>query len=204
MDKALEYWMTILREKKTDRATFRSAAHQISRIIALEVVQQLPTKKSNIETPIAPTTGIQFTHSPLLVPILRSGMAMLPAFLELFPDACVGVLGLKRDETTAIAHWYYQNMPRFDSETFIIIIDPMIATGGTGLETLRFLCQKGAHPDHIIYASIVSAPEGLAELKKEFPAIKIMCAGYDKGLTKDKFIIPGLGDFGDRYFGTES
>lgn len=203
MDKTIEYWMTILRDKKTECPQFRIAAHQVSRIIAYYVAQKLPHKKMIVETPIATTTGITFEHSLLLVPILRSGMAMLPAFLETFCDARIGVVGLKRDETTAVAHWYYQNVPTFDTETQIVILDPMIATGGTGIETVKFLEQKGAQQKNITYAAIVSAPEGLAVIEKSFPAITIICASHDKGLTKDKFIIPGLGDFGDRYFGTE-
>lgn len=203
MDISIEYWMTILRDKKTENPQFRAAAYQVSRIIAYYAAQKLPTQRLAFETPIAPTTGLTFEKSLLLVPILRSGMAMLPAFLEAFPHARVGVVGLKRDETTAIAHWYYQNVPAFDSEAQIIILDPMIATGGTALETLRFLVRKGAQQKHIIYAAIVGAPEGLAAIHKEFPTIAIICASHDKGLTKEKFITPGLGDFGDRYFGTE-
>ena len=134
MDKTIEYWMTILRDKKTTCSQFRTAAHQVSRIIAYYVTQKIPTHSVTIETPIAPMTGVTFIHPPLLVPILRSGMAMLPAFLETFQDARVGIVGLKRDEQTAIAHWYYHNVPPFDSTTQIVILDPMIATGGTGID----------------------------------------------------------------------
>ena len=204
MDKTVEYWMTMLRNKKTGRPEFRTAANQISRIIAYQVAQQVTHQKVTIETPITSTTGTTFEHPLLLVPILRSGMAMLPAFLETFCDAQVGIVGLRRDEVTATAHWYYHNIPPFDPKTQVVILDPMIATGGTGIETLRFLIQKGAQQKNILYASIVSAPEGIAAIKKEFADITIICAAHDKGLTKDKFITPGLGDFGDRYFGTES
>jgi len=203
MDKTIEYLMTILRDKKTTRPQFRSAAHQVSRILAYHVAQKLPDKPLAIETPIAPTTGITFQRPPLLIPILRSGMAMLPAFLEIFQDARVGIVGLKRDEKTAVAHWYYHNVPSFDSETQTVILDPMIATGGTGLEVLKFLKQKGAAQKNIFYAAIVSAPEGITAIRDYFPDVNIICASHDNGLTKDKFITPGLGDFGDRYFGTE-
>ena len=195
--------MTILRDEKTERPVFRTAAYQVSRIIAHEIAQKILVQHMTIETPVAETTGITFAHTPLLVPILRSGLAMLPAFLDIFPDAPVGIVGLKRDEETAIAHWYYENVPPFNPKNQVIILDPMIATGGTGIETLSFLTKKGAQPKNIMYASIVSAPEGLELIKKEFPDIDIICAAHDKGLTKDKFIIPGLGDFGDRFFGTE-
>lgn len=203
MDIVIERLMTILRDKKTEYAQFRSTANQIARIMAYHIAQKLPTHNISIETPITSTTGITFKYPLLLVPILRSGMAMLPAFLELFTDARVGVVGLKRDEKTAIAHWYYQNVPTFVPETQIIILDPMIATGGTGIETLAFLEQKGAQQKNIFYASLVSAPEGLAIIKEKFPDITIICARHDKELTPQKFITPGLGDFGDRYFGTD-
>jgi uracil phosphoribosyltransferase len=204
MDTLLQYWMTILRDEKTERAVFRTAAYQVSRIIAHQIAQKISVKQLTVETPIAVASGLTFAHSPLLVPILRSGMAMLPAFLDIFPDAPVGVVGLKRDEKTAIAHWYYENVPQFEPTSQIVILDPMIATGGTGIETLTFLEKKGALQKNIMYASIVSAPEGIDLIKKEFPTIDIICAAHDKGLTKEKFIIPGLGDFGDRFFGTEA
>lgn len=204
MDTLLQYWMTILRDEKTERAVFRTAAYQVSRIIAHQIAQKISVQRLTVETPIAAASGLTFAQSPLLVPILRSGMAMLPAFLDIFPDAPVGVVGLKRDEKTAIAHWYYENVPPFESTNQIVILDPMIATGGTGIETLTFLAKKGAQQKNIIYASIVSAPEGLDLIKQEFPDIDIICAAHDKGLTKEKFIIPGLGDFGDRFFGTEA
>lgn len=203
MDILLEYWMTILRNASTKRSTFRTAAHHVTRIIASKTAEYMPTTHITIDTPIAPTEGITFAHQILLIPILRSGMAMLPAFLEIFPDAAVGVVGLKRDEKTAQAHWYYENIPSFDARTQIIILDPMIATGGTALETLNFLCNKGAQQKNIIFSSIVSAPEGISAIKKEFSDITIICAGHDQKLNPHKFIIPGLGDFGDRYFGTE-
>lgn len=204
MDKALDLWMTLLRDKKTQRPMFRDAAYQVSRIIAYQVAQKLPMKQVSIETPISSATGTHCVNPILIVPILRSGMAMLPAFLEFFPNAQVGVVGLKRDETTAIAHWYYHNVPSCDKTTQIIIIDPMIATGGTGVETLKYLRERGANENNIFFASIVSAPDGLRAIQQYMPSITIICAVHDPELTSDKYIRPGLGDFGDRYFGTES
>jgi uracil phosphoribosyltransferase len=203
MDTLLKYWMTILRDASTERSAFRMAAHQVTRIIAGKAAEYIPTNHVTIHTPIAQAEGITFAHQILLIPILRSGMAMLPAFLEIFPNAVVGIVGLKRDEKTAQAHWYYENVPLFDTHTHIIILDPMIATGGTALETLKFLCNKGAQQKNMIFASIVSAPEGISAIQNEFSDITIICAGHDKELNVHKFIIPGLGDFGDRYFGTE-
>lgn len=139
----------------------------------------------------------------MVVPILRSGLAMLPAFLSVFPEATVGVVGLQRDEKTAIAAWYYHHLPQFDNKTQIIIIDPMIATGGTAVETIAYLMEHGASTEHILMVSIISAPEGIRNIHEHFPAVRIICAAHDVGLTKDKRITPGLGDFGDRYFGTK-
>lgn len=203
MDKALDLWMTVLRDKKTPRDQFRYAAHQISRIIAFCVTEELSMEHAKVDTPITTTTGLVFKQPVMLVPILRSGIAMMLPFLEVFPQASVGIVGLKRDEKTALPHWYYHNLPLFDENTQIIILDPMIATGGTAVATLAYLHEQGAHARNIIFASIVSAPQGIGAIKTAMPEIKIICASYDQELTSNKFIVPGLGDFGDRYFGTE-
>lgn len=203
MDKTLELWMSILRNKKTSRDQFRQAAHQISRIIAFQVTQELSMEHIKIDTPIAPTTGLTFKQPIMLVPVLRSGIVMMQSFLEVFSSAVVGIVGLKRDEKTALPHWYYHNVPSFDDNTQIIVLDPMIATGGTAAATLSHLHELGAKACNIIFAAIVSTPEGLGTIKTVMPEVKIICAANDQGLTPDKFIIPGLGDFGDRYFGTE-
>jgi len=128
---------------------------------------------------------------------------MLRPFLHYYSSAKIGVVGLKRDEETAKAHLYYQNIPEITPQDKIIILDPMISTGGTGIETLKILENLGVEDKRVIFASIICAPEGIGAMLAEFPRLTILQAGIDEKLNQDKFIIPGLGDFGDRYYGTE-
>lgn len=203
MESSLEIWMTKLRDKKSTRVEFRLNADRVCQILAYKALAKIPTRTIDLETPITTTSGIVVQKQIMLVPILRSGLAMLPSFLHILPDASVGVVGLKRDEKTAIASWYYHNLPPFDHETQIIIIDPMIATGGTSTQVIQYLKEQGANLKNLLMVSIVSAPQGIQLIQKNFPEVCIICAAYDTGLTQEKYIIPGLGDFGDRYFGTE-
>lgn len=203
MQLAKEYLLSILRNKETSRATFRSTAHTLSRLLALEVINHMQLTKITITTPVDTTSGLSITKRIIIVPVLRSGITMVEPFLEVFPEALVGVVGLRRDEKTAQAHWYYENLPVISKDDLIIIVDPMIATGGTGFETLTLLKKHNANLSTCIFANIVSAPEGIEHIKCHFPEIYIISAAKDSHLNDKKFIVPGLGDFGDRYFGTE-
>lgn len=203
MEKIKKLFLTKLRDKNISRTDFRNAAYAISHIMAQESLAHVETKTIDVQTPIAPTKGIKLKPSVTLIPILRSGMVMLRPFLHYYKDAQIGIIGLKRDEQTAKAHLYYQNIPPIKPEDTVIIIDPMISTGGTGIETLRILKQLGVKEKNIIFASIICAPEGIEAMLAEFPLITILQAGIDEKLNQDKFIVPGLGDFGDRYYGTE-
>ena len=203
MEKIKKIFLTILRDKKTSRPEFRKTAHTLSEILAHEAMLHFDTEQFDIETPMAKTVGTKLKPSIILVPILRAGITMVEPFLHYFKDAKIGVVGLKRDEKTAQAHWYYENIPPIEKNTKIIILDPMIATGGTGIEVLKKLKEKGVKQEDILFASIVCSPEGIEIIKSQFPNITILTAAVDEKLNKDKFIIPGLGDFGDRYFGTE-
>jgi len=203
METAKKIFMTKLRDKTISRAEFRKTAEQLTNILAQEAMQHLQTESTNLETPLAQTTGLKLANPVVLVPILRSGITMVHSFLHYFQNATIGVVGLKRDEQTAQAHWYYENFPPLSDKHQIIILDPMLATGGTALETLKKLQQHGIPQKKILFVAMVCAPEGLQAVQKEFPDVKIITAAVDEKLNKDKFIIPGLGDFGDRYFGTE-
>ncbi len=203
MEHAKQICMTVLRDKNSSRSAFRQAAQQLAQILAHEAAEHLATTQTKIQTPIDTTAGVQLQRPIILVPILRSGITLLPAFLEFFTEATVGVVGLKRDEKTAVAHWYYENFPPMTGNEQIIILDPMIATGGTGVEVLAHLAQRGVTQDRILFASIICAPEGLKVIRDQFPDITIITASIDDHLNPTKFIVPGLGDFGDRYFGTE-
>jgi len=203
MDKIKKLFLTTLRDKNISRRDFRDASEAISHIIAQESLSHIETETIEVETPIAKTTGIKLKPSITLIPILRSGMAMVQAFLHYYKDATIGVIGLKRDEETAKAHLYYQNIPPIAPGSKVIILDPMISTGGTGIEALKILKKLGIKDKDIIFASIICSPEGIGAMLAEFPRLKILQAGIDEKLNHDKFIVPGLGDFGDRYYGTE-
>jgi len=203
MNQAINYYLTILRNKETARCAFRQAAHQIADLLAQEAANHLKVRTITVQTPLAQASGIVYDDPQVIVPILRSGITMLPSFLRYFCDSRVGVVGLKRDEKTAIAKKYYSNIPPIDAQTQIIIIDPMIATGGTAIETLALLKEKGAIESQILFVSIVSSPEGIKIIKTSYPEVTIITASCDDGLNDKKYIVPGLGDFGDRYFGSE-
>ena len=203
MENAKNLFLTILRDKNTSRPNFRKAADTLSGILAHETLNHIPMKKIEVQTPIEKTIGIKIAHPVTLVPILRSGITMVEPFLHYFYDAKIGVVGLRRDEETAKANLYYNNIPPIEPDDTVIILDPMIATGGTGVETLKILKDKGIKEKNIIFASIISSPEGIDHVRLHSPNITILTAGIDQRLNDKKFIVPGLGDFGDRYFGTE-
>lgn len=194
--------MTILRDKQTDTALFRKTAEKITHLLAQEVLQAIKEKDIPVQTPLEKTTGSKLDQNIVLIPILRSGAAFLPTFMYYFENAKVGFMGLKRDEETAVAELYYSNLPKIAKDDLVIILDPMIATGGSAIFTLSVLREQKISENNILFVSLVAAPEGLIAIKKEFPKVNIITHAIDKGLNKNKYILPGLGDFGDRYFGT--
>lgn len=146
--------------------------------------------------------GSTMPNRVILTTILRSGLAMLPAFVELFPSAPVGFFGIRRDEKTAEPHLYYENLPKISSLDWVFLIDPMLATGGSATLALTKLKESGAHFNQTMLISIVAAQQGADKIRKIFPAITLITAAIDPSLNDRKYIVPGLGDFGDRYFGT--
>jgi uracil phosphoribosyltransferase len=147
------------------------------------------------------TTAAVLDEEIVVVPVLRAGLAMLSGAMELLPKAKVGFVGLERDETTAVASQYYWKIPTISSETTVIVTDPMLATGGSLVRLLQKIMPF--QPERIIIASIISAPEGVQIIEKEFKDVKIFTASLDEKLNDKKYIVPGLGDYGDRYFGTQ-
>jgi len=139
----------------------------------------------------------------IIVPILRAGLAMLPSFLHFYPEASVGFLGMRRNEETKEPNLYYENLPPFQQNSSVIVIDPMIATGGSGILALEKIKQKGIPEERIIYVGILAATEGIERVKGLFPKVHLVIGQIDPHLDQNAFIVPGLGDFGDRYFGTE-
>lgn len=202
MKQAETYLLSILRNKNSDQATFRNAARNISQLLALRALEHIKMKRVNIDTTLAQTEGLVLPKRVVIIPILRSGITMLEPFLTIFTDAIVGVVGLRRDEITAQAEWYYHNIPPLSKTDQIIVIDPMIATGGTGYETLTMLEKLHANLTDALYVSIICAPEGTAHINQHFPDVTIITASCDSHLNDNMFIVPGLGDYGDRYFGT--
>lgn len=197
-----EILLSQLRSKDLTRSEFRRIAHLIGLVLAAEVLQHLKVNDTVIKTPFGSANGCVLSSNQVLVPILRSGMALLSPFLQFFPDAAVGFVGLRRDEVTAIPKLYYKNLPPIAAHDEVIVLDPMIATGGSGIKALTILEEAGVKARTIIYVSIIAAPEGIAALKSAFPLLTIIGPHIDERLNDKRFIVPGLGDFGDRYFGT--
>jgi uracil phosphoribosyltransferase len=191
--------MTHLRDKTTKPALFRTLCHKITFLLALEATRDLATEEKTIDTPLEPATGRVLTKPLVIVPILRAGLGMVEPFLDLFPDVSVGYVGLERDHTTAIAHSYYCKLPPVDG-TRVLVIDPMLATGGSAVQALDVVKAAGARD--LALVCIVAAPEGVALVEQRHPEVPIYLAALDRALNSWKYILPGLGDFGDRLYGT--
>jgi uracil phosphoribosyltransferase len=189
-----------LREATTSPEEFRRIATRISVLLAAEALRDLPTCEKTVQTPLGPATGRAVSGDVVVVPVLRAGLGMLDAVLGLLPAARVGHLGLQRDETTAVASQYYSRLPAGLENSYVLIIDPMLATGGSAVAGLDLLQQTGARNIRIV--CIVAAPEGIALVAERHPQVTIYTPVVDEGLNAHKFIVPGLGDFGDRLYGT--
>ncbi|MBD3272752.1 uracil phosphoribosyltransferase [Candidatus Dependentiae bacterium] len=194
--------LSILRDKNTDIKKFREVSEKLALILAGEVGEFLEKEEIKIDTPIDKANGIKFKNDIILIPILRAALSLVPAFLMFFEKAKVGFLGLKRDEKTAIAKLYYKNFPKIKDTDDVIILDPMIATGGSGSQAIKLLKEDSVKEEKIIFVSVICAKPGVDKIKREYPKVKIIYVAQDKKLNDQQFIIPGLGDFGDRYFGT--
>ncbi len=191
--------LTHLRDKTTAPVTFRTLSYQIGLLLALEATRDLPTKSKTIETPLEAIESPVLSQSLVIVPILRAGLGMLQPYTDLFPDVSVGYVGLERDEETAKARSYYCKLHPLDN-CRVLCIDPMLATGGSAAQALTVLREKGAKDLRLV--TIVSAPEGIAAVEKQHPDVPIITASIDRELNEQSYIIPGLGDFGDRLYGT--
>lgn len=195
----MEDVLSTLRDAATPREDFRRLTRKLSSLLVFEASRDLPMRKVEIETPLERTTGGRLNAEIVLVPVLRAGMGMLDALLELFPGASVGYVGLERDEETAVARRYYVKLPDLP-DRHVFLLDPMLATGGSALAAIEALKEQGARRIRLL--CIVAAPEGVALLEKHCPDVTIYAASIDRQLDERKYILPGLGDFGDRLFGT--
>jgi len=197
----IDYKLTILRSKKTPRSLFRQTMNEISYLIAAEVLKHLKYKKILIQTPLKKTSGKILSQSIVIVPILRAGLGLVEGFIKLLPDSEKGHIGLYRDEQTYKPVEYLCKLPKVKNKLFIIL-DPMLATGNSFIEAINLINRSGVVISNIILVSLLASPEGLKNVQKTHPRLKIFTASIDFGLDKNKFIVPGLGDAGDRYMGT--
>jgi uracil phosphoribosyltransferase len=189
-----------LRDVRTQPPAFRRAADRISVLLAAEALKDVPSRTHTVETPLGPADGRIVGSDVVVVPVLRAGLGMLDAVLELLPAARVGHIGLQRDEATAIASKYYTKVPRELADSYVLMIDPMLATGGSAVAAIDLLKAAGARTLRMI--CIVAAPEGVALVEQHHPDVEVYTPVVDRELNLHKYIVPGLGDFGDRLYGT--
>ncbi len=193
--------LTILRNARTPSSVFRAVLRRMASLMAFEVTRDLPLKDIFVETPLERTKGSMVEHPIVLVPILRAGLGLVGGFVEVFPEAKVGHIGLYRDETTLRPVDYYFKVPRDLRRALVLVLDPMLATGGSGAEAITFLKKKGA--SNIRFVSLLAAPEGIRLVHRRHADVIIYTCSLDRELNSKGYILPGLGDAGDRMFGTE-
>jgi len=191
--------LTTLRDARSENATFRKALHELSSILFYEAMRAAATTKFEVATPVAAAVGVRITNPPLLVPVLRAGLGMMEAASALSPDSRIGFIGVARDEETARPVPYMESLPEDLSNTPVMVLDPMLATGGSMLHTLELLVARGAVD--LTAVCVLSAPEGIAALERSGLPVRLVTAVIDRGLNDHAYIVPGLGDAGDRQFG---
>jgi uracil phosphoribosyltransferase len=189
-----------LREVKTETEEFRRLSVRISVLLVAEALRDLPTEPATAQTPLEIAHGLRLARDVVVVPVLRAGLGMLDAVLTLLPGARVGHIGLQRDESTAQASQYYAKMPENLAAAYTILVDPMLATGGSAVAALDLIKAAGASTVRMV--CIVAAPEGIRLVERTHPDVDIYTPVIDRGLNDQKYILPGLGDFGDRLYGT--
>ncbi|MCX7983645.1 MAG: uracil phosphoribosyltransferase [Bacteroidetes bacterium] len=193
--------LTILRNKNTSFELFRSVLHRISRCMAYEVLKDLSMQPVSIETPLAKANGVKLKEDVILIPILRAGLGLVNGFIELVPESRVGHIGMFRDERTLQPVEYYFKVPPVLKTARVLVLDPMLATGGSAVMAVSLLKKHGART--IVFVSLIAAPEGIRALQDSCPSVSIYTCAIDKKLNSIGYIVPGLGDAGDRIFGTK-
>lgn len=197
----IEHKLSILRDEKTDPFQFRSLVDEISYLMLFEATRDLPLRDVSVKTPVALAQTKKLDAKIMICPILRAALGMLDSVFRLIPDASVGFLGFQRNEQTLEAEFYYAKLPQDHAERTAIIIDPMFATGGTAIDAVNFLKSKGVKD--IRFLSLVAAPEGLKRFSDVHPDVPVFTTCIDDGLNDHGYIVPGLGDAGDRLFNTQ-
>ena len=197
----IQHKLTFLRDKHTGSKEFRALVSEIAMLMCYEATRDLPLQSVHIETPMGPaTTKVIAGRKLAFVPILRAGLGMVDGVLALVPAAKVGHIGLYRDHETLKPVEYYNKLPQDIEERDVIVLDPMLATGGSAIDAISII--KRSHPKSIKFMCIIAAPEGVNALTKEHPDVQVYCAAVDEKLNEIGYIVPGLGDAGDRIFGT--
>lgn len=191
--------LTVMRDERSSNAEFRAALRELATLLAYEATRDLQVRSTSISTPVAATEGTVVANPPLLVPVLRAGLGMAEAVFNLLPESQMGFVGLVRDERTHQPHAYMASLPDSLTGRPVIVLDPMLATGGSLLHCLRLLADRGATDLTVICA--LAAPEGLDRLRDSGLPMRLFTASIDERLDDDAFIVPGLGDAGDRQFG---
>jgi len=192
--------LTRLRDRRTPPQEFRRLLAEVAGLMVYEATRSLRVRRCEVETPLERTVGCELEREVLLVPVLRAGLGMLDGILRLIPHARVGFLGLRREESTLEAAFYHESLPAGLERFEVLVMDPMLATGGSALKALDRLTQAGARRLRMIH--LVAAPEGIRAVRSRYPRVPVFTAAIDRGLNERGFILPGLGDAGDRLFGT--
>jgi uracil phosphoribosyltransferase len=191
--------MAKLRDKRTGPDEFRALSRKVISLLLYEATADLPVRRGTVETPLGPA-GVSWLEQEIVaVPVLRAGLGLLGPVLELLPKVSVGYIGLERDENTAVARIYYNKLPSLEGKV-PLLLDPMLATGGSGARALDLIKEAGGRDSRFV--CVVAAPEGVRAVEERHPEVKIFAAALDEGLNDRAYIVPGLGDFGDRLFGT--
>ena len=197
----IQHKIGIIRKKETGTKDFRQNLDEIAELMAYEVCRDLPLNEIPIETRVAPTTGYELSKEVIIVPILRAGVGLLDGIRELVPTAKVGFIGMYRDEETLEPHEYFAKFPSGMEDAIVMIVDPMLATGGSAVDAIEAVKKRGAK--NIKLVNLVGAPEGVEAVQKAHPDVDIYLAALDEKLNENGYIVPGLGDAGDRIFGTK-
>lgn len=193
--------LAILRDRNTDNHLFRTTLRRIASIMAFVVTHDLKVKNTSVRTPLEKTRGHLLAEEVVIVPVLRAGLGLVDGFLDFLPEARVGHVGLYRNEETLMPVEYYSKFPKSLKKSLVLLLDPMLATGGSGTAAISFLKKKGAR--RIRFVSLLAAPQGVRKLTYAHPDVQVFTTVLDRTLNDLGFILPGLGDAGDRIFGTE-
>ena len=197
----ISHKLAILRDETTTSKQFRELVEEIGMLMTYEVCRELPTREVTVKTPIATTTCRMLTSDVAVVPILRAGLGMVNGVLDLFPTAKQGFIGMYRDETTLEPHVYFCKLPLDIKDREVILVDPMLATGGSAIDAVNLLKEKGCQK--IRFMCMIAAPEGVKAFTDKHPDVPVFCAALDECLNEKGYIVPGLGDAWDRIFGTK-